>query len=63
VLEELNAELEGFFSSGQEKKWDRGKVRKVWDRLRWDQKAIDGFRSRLVFHVGVLNTFIAEIER
>ncbi|KAL3459526.1 ankyrin repeat-containing domain protein [Aspergillus heterothallicus] len=62
VLEELNVELERFFPSGQEGKWDRGKIRTAWDRLRWDQKAIDGFRGRLVFQVGVLNTFILETE-
>ncbi|PGG96211.1 hypothetical protein AJ79_09680 [Helicocarpus griseus UAMH5409] len=62
VLKELNTELERFFPSGQQGKWDRGKIRKAWDRLRWDQKAIDGFRGRLVFQVGVLNTFILGTE-
>ena len=37
--------------------------RRVWKRLRWDQKAIDGLRSRIASNVLLLNTFLGQISK
>ncbi|KFY24439.1 hypothetical protein V493_05229 [Pseudogymnoascus sp. VKM F-4281 (FW-2241)] len=39
-------------------KGSNGRSRKVWKRLTWDQKDIDGFRGRISSNILLLNTFL-----
>jgi hypothetical protein len=63
VLEELEKTLDksqGLDSSAES---FGGKTRRVWKRLKWDQKDVDGFRSRLTSNVVLFNTFLGRITR
>lgn len=40
-----------------------GKSRRVWKKLKWDQKDTEGFRSRITLNIMLLNTFLGRISR
>lgn len=63
VLEELEVTLDKYQELDPNFSGPGGRSRRVWKRLRWDQKAIDGFRSRITSNVLLFNTFLERISR
>ncbi|MCJ1255062.1 hypothetical protein MMC24_002878, partial [Lignoscripta atroalba] len=61
VLNELEKTLDKYQELDPGTKGKVGGSRRVWRRLRWDQKDIDGFRSRITSNVLLLNTFLDRI--
>jgi len=63
VLEELEQTLNKYQELDSSVKGFGGKSRRVWKRLTWDQKDIDGFRSRVTSNIILFNTFLGRIAR
>jgi hypothetical protein len=63
VLEELEAILNKNQELNFSAKSLSEKSRKVWKRLKWDQKDIDGFRGRITSNIILLNMFLGRITR
>lgn len=40
-----------------------GKSRRVWKRIRWDQKDIDLFRSQITLNISAFGAFLGRITR
>ncbi len=57
VLEELGIVIERFTSLGKEQSTIGAKTQKAWKKLRWDQDAIRGFRSRIILNTTMLEAF------
>ncbi|OBT51264.1 hypothetical protein VE04_08627 [Pseudogymnoascus sp. 24MN13] len=58
LLEELNITLDKYQELDPGAKTTNGRHRRVWKRLNWDQKVIDGFRGRISSNILLLNTFL-----
>lgn len=41
----------------------RGKVKRVWKRLKWEPDDIRELRDRLTSSVGILNSYVSRISR
>lgn len=63
LLEELNITLGRYQELDPGAKTSNGRHRRVWKRLNWDQKVIDGFRGRISSNILLLNTFLELISR
>jgi hypothetical protein len=57
VLEELQTELDQYRCIDGPSKTISGRSRKLFYRLKWDEKKIEHFRSRIHSHIGALNVF------
>ncbi|KFY84554.1 hypothetical protein V500_09211 [Pseudogymnoascus sp. VKM F-4518 (FW-2643)] len=58
LLEELKITLDRYQELEPGAKNSNGRSRKVWKRLTWDQRDIDGFRGRISSNIVLLNTFL-----
>jgi hypothetical protein len=63
VLKEIERTLDGYQELDSSGKGFGGKPRRVWKRLKWDQKDIDRFQSRITTDTTLLNTFLGRIAR
>lgn len=63
LLEELQITLDRYQELDPGAKGPSGRSRKMWNRLTWDQKDIDGFRGRISSNIILLNTFLGLISR
>jgi hypothetical protein len=63
VLEQLNKTLDNYQELDSSAKGIRGKSRKVWKSLKWDQKDIDQFRSRITLSISAFDAFLGQITR
>jgi hypothetical protein len=63
ILEELDKTLDRYQELDSRSNSFGGKSRRVWKRLTWDPKDIDGFRSRITSNVLLLNTFLGQLAR
>ena len=63
VFKELEVMLDKYQELDPNTKGFTGRSRRVWKKLKWDQKDIDGFRSRITSNVLLLNTFLDRINR
>ena len=63
ILEELDKTLDRYQELDSRANSFGGKSRRVWKRLTWDPKDIDGFRSRITSNVLLLNTFLGRLTR
>jgi predicted nuclease with TOPRIM domain len=63
VLEELEETLDNYEELASSAKSLEGKFRGLSDRLKWDQKDTDGFRSRIASNGILFNTFLEQINR
>ena len=63
VLCELKETLDNYQGLASSAKNLGGKFRRLLERLKWDQKDIDGFRSRIASNIILLNTFLEQINR
>ncbi|OBT72674.1 hypothetical protein VF21_08561 [Pseudogymnoascus sp. 05NY08] len=61
LLEELKITLDKYQELDSGTKGSNGRSRKVWKRLTWDQKDIEGFRGRISSNIILLNTFLGLI--
>lgn len=61
VLEDIDKTLDKFKELDTSVRKSDGKPRRVWKRFRWDQRDIDGFRSRIASNILVLNTFLGRL--
>ena len=55
VLEELDAMLPKSFDNNSQNL--RARSQSMWNRVKWDQKKIEGFRNRITSNTSLLNTF------
>jgi hypothetical protein len=63
VFKELEETLDKYQELDPNTKGFAGRSRRVWKKLRWDQKDIDGFRSRITSNVLLLNTLLGCLSR
>ena len=56
VLVDLDRLLKKYESLGTQEQ-------RTWDRMRWGQEDMAGIRQRLIYQVGLINTFNAALER
>jgi hypothetical protein len=63
VLKELDKKLNEFKELDAGAKSLDGQPRRVWKRFKWDQKDIEGFRSRIGSKISLLNTFLGRVSR
>ena len=63
VLEQLNKTLDKYQDLDTSTKGIGGKSRKVWKRLRWDQKDIEQFRNRISLNITSFGAFLGQITR
>jgi len=63
LLEELEKTLNRYQELDSSAKGSGGKPRMVWKRLKWNQKHIDGFRSRVTSNIMLFNTFLGRMTR
>ena len=61
VLEEVVAALEKYEGLGRNPLTIGDKAEKAWKKIRWDQDAVEGFRSRIISNTMFLNTFNSSI--
>jgi hypothetical protein len=61
VLEELEETLDSYKELASSAKSLGGKLRRLLERLKWDEKDIDGFRSRIASNAILFNTFLEQI--
>jgi hypothetical protein len=66
LLDELRTTIDKYWLI-DEKSVDTKKIRtigrKVWKRLNWDQKDIDGYRQRLSTNIGSFNLFLTQVNK
>ncbi|KFY37326.1 hypothetical protein V494_04800 [Pseudogymnoascus sp. VKM F-4513 (FW-928)] len=58
LLEELSVTLDKYQELDSSAKISSGRSRKLWKRLTWDQKEIDGLRARISSNIILFNTFL-----
>jgi hypothetical protein len=63
VFKELEETLDKYQELDPNTKGFAGRSRRVWKKLRWDQKDIDWFRSRITSNILLFNTFLGRISR
>jgi peptidoglycan hydrolase CwlO-like protein len=63
VLEELEETLDSYEELASSAKSLGGKLRRLLERLKWDEKDIDEFRSRIASNGILFNTFLEQINR
>ena len=63
VLKELEDTLDKYQGLDSNIKGLGGRSRRVWKRLKWDQKDIDSFRNRITSNIALLNAFLGRITR
>ena len=63
VLGELRGKLDGFQVLDNGATNIKGKARRVWKRLVWDQDEINSFRQRIISSLASLNLLIEKINR
>jgi peptidoglycan hydrolase CwlO-like protein len=63
VLKELEDTLDKYQELDSNIKGLGGRSRRVWKRLKWDQKDIDSFRNRITSNIALLNAFLGRITR
>jgi hypothetical protein len=63
VLKELEDTLDKYQELDPNTKGFGGRSRRVWKRLKWDQKNIDGFRNRITLNITLFNAFLGRITR
>ncbi|KAI9848948.1 MAG: hypothetical protein M1837_005837 [Sclerophora amabilis] len=61
VLTELDRALEEYSGLSGSSESIRGRSKRVWDRLKWDQNDIRDFRSRITLNTAHLNAFNANL--
>ncbi|KFX88524.1 hypothetical protein V490_07578 [Pseudogymnoascus sp. VKM F-3557] len=61
LLEELQIALDKYQELDSGAKASSGRPRKMWKKLTWDQKEIEGFRGRISSNIMLLNTFLDRI--
>ncbi|OAP55828.1 hypothetical protein AYL99_09980 [Fonsecaea erecta] len=61
VLKELQETLDKYQELDSTTRDFAGRSRRVWKRLKWDQKDIDRLRSRVTSNVSMLTTFLERI--
>ncbi|KFX98618.1 hypothetical protein O988_04271, partial [Pseudogymnoascus sp. VKM F-3808] len=61
LLEELQIKLDKYQELDPGAKGSNGRSGKIWKRLTWDQKEIEGFRVRISSNIILLNTFLDRI--
>ena len=57
VLKELASKIDKYESLGEQPLTIGNKAQKAWKKIRWDQDAIEGYRSRIISNTSLLNTF------
>lgn len=60
-LEEMLDNYQELESTGSKSSINRS--RRIWKRLRWDQKEVDIMRSRIISSITLLDTFLGRITR
>ena len=63
VLKDLEDMLDRYQELDSKMSGPGKRSRRVWKRLRWDQKAIDRLRSQIVSNILILDTFQGAIDR
>jgi hypothetical protein len=63
VLRELEKALDQYQKLDPNTRGFAGRSRRVWNRLRWDQKTIDRFRNRVTSNVLLLSIFLGRISK
>ena len=61
VLKKLEETLDKYQELDSSVKGIRGKSRRVWKRLQWDQREIDQFRNRISLDISAFGTFLGRI--
>ncbi|KAM0805007.1 hypothetical protein BDR22DRAFT_885096 [Usnea florida] len=57
ALKELASKIDKYESLGEQPLTIGNKAQKAWKKIRWDQDAIEGYRSRIISNTSLLNTF------
>ena len=57
VLKEIASKVDKYESLGEKSLTIGNKAQKVWKKIRWDQDAMEGYRSRIISNTTLLNTF------
>ena len=57
VLKEIASKLDKYECLGESSLTIGNKVQKAWKKIRWDQDAIEGYRSRIISNTTLLDTF------
>lgn len=57
VLKEIASKLDKYENLGEDSLTIGNKAQKAWKKIRWDQDAIEGCRSRIISNTTLLNTF------
>jgi hypothetical protein len=63
VLKELEETLDKYQELDPSAKRLGGKSRRVWKRLKWDPKDMDGFRSRITSNIMLFDAYLGRINR
>ena len=59
LLKEIASKIDKYESLGERPLTIGNKAQKAWKKIRWDQDAIEGYRSRIISNTNLLNTFIS----
>ena len=57
LLKEIASKIDKYESLGEKPLTIGNKAQKAWKKIRWDQDAIEGYRSRIISNTTLLNTF------
>ena len=63
VLTGLEETLDKYQALNSSAKSISERPRRVWNRLQWDQKEVDQFRSRITLNINALGTFFGRLTR
>ncbi len=63
ILQTLQETLDKFQELDSSVKGISGKPRRVWKRLKWDQRDIDQFQSRITLNISAFNMFLGRLTR
>ena len=63
VLNEIASKVDKYESLGEKSLTIGNKAQKAWKKIRWDQDAIEGYRSRIIANTTLLNTFNSGLTR
>lgn len=60
LLEEISSSVESLAGVTEQDGSATSKAKRMWQRLKWDAKTIEGFRSRISSNVPMLNGIISQ---
>ena len=63
VLDRLDKTLDKYQELDSSVNGISGKSRRVWKRFQWDQKDIDGLRSRIILNISAFDMFLGRITK